>query len=143
MPLYEYECTACGERTEVIRAYSDPPLTVCPTCGGALAKLLSSPAFQFKGAGFYLTDYGKSGSAGDRAGEKSEERKEKEKSSSKGEEGKPSSASSGGEAAGGGASDSSRGKQKGNGGGASNAASSSPTAPAPPAPSKKKDSETK
>ena len=61
MPLYEYECAACGERTEVIQAYSDPPLTICSICGGALAKLLSSPAFQFKGAGWYATDYGKGG----------------------------------------------------------------------------------
>ena len=57
----------------MIRSFSDPPLVVCPECGGALTKLLSSPAFQFKGSGFYLTDYGKSGSAGDGAGEKSEE----------------------------------------------------------------------
>ena len=79
MPLYEYECAKCGEKIEVIRSFSDPPLVVCPECGGALTKLLSSPAFQFKGSGFYLTDYGKSGSAGDRAGEKSEEKKEKAK----------------------------------------------------------------
>jgi putative FmdB family regulatory protein len=141
MPLYEYECAKCGEKIEVIRSFSDPPLVVCPECGGALTKLLSSPAFQFKGSGFYLTDYGKSGSAGDRAGEKSEEKKDKdkdkEKSSSKGEEGKASGASTGGEAAGGGESkkeDSSKGKNGGEGGGASNAATSSP---APPAPSKK------
>ena len=88
MPLYEYECAKCGEKIEVIRSFSDPPLVVCPECGGALTKLLSSPAFQFKGSGFYLTDYGKSGSAGDRAGEKAEEKKDKEKSSSKGEEGR-------------------------------------------------------
>ncbi|HQQ76500.1 MAG TPA: zinc ribbon domain-containing protein, partial [Thermoanaerobaculia bacterium] len=142
MPLYEYECAKCGERIEVIRSFSDPPLVVCPECGGALTKLLSSPAFQFKGSGFYLTDYGKSGSAGDRAGEKSEEKKEKdkdkEKSSSKGEEGKTSSAPGGGEAAGGGGSDSSKGKKDGGDGGAPGAATSSPTAPAPPAPSKKK-----
>ncbi len=91
MPLYEYECTKCGERTEAIQRHGDALLTVCPVCGGALVKLLSAPAFQFKGSGFYVTDYGKSGSAGDRAGEKAEEKKEKdkEKSSSKGEEGKP------------------------------------------------------
>ena len=77
MPLYEYQCAKCGEKIEVIRSFSDPPLVVCPNCGGELKKLLSSPAFQFKGSGFYLTDYGKSGSAEDRAGEKSEEKKEK------------------------------------------------------------------
>jgi putative FmdB family regulatory protein len=136
MPLYEYECAKCGEKIEVIRSFSDPPLVVCPECGGALTKLLSSPAFQFKGSGFYLTDYGKSGSAGDRAGEKAEEKKDKEKSSSKGEEGKAPSASGGGEAAGGGEKKkeaSSKGKKDGG----SDAAPSSPAAPPSPAPSKK------
>ena len=139
MPLYEYECTKCGEKIEVIRSFSDPPLTVCPNCGGVLVKLLSSPAFQFKGSGFYLTDYGKSGSAGDRAGEKAEEKKEKEKTSSKGEEEKAPSASSGGDARGSGASDSSKGKKDGG----SDAARSSPAAPPSPAPSKKKENDSK
>jgi putative FmdB family regulatory protein len=61
MPLYEYECQACGHRFEVIQKFSDAPLSVCPKCGGALEKLLSSPAIQFKGSGFYLTDYGRGG----------------------------------------------------------------------------------
>ncbi len=137
MPLYEYECTKCGERTEAIQRHGDALLSVCPACGGALVKLLSAPAFQFKGSGFYVTDYGKSGSAGDRAAEKSEERKEKEKSSSKGEEGKPSGATSGGAAPGTGAADSSKGKKAGDAGGASNAAASSPAGESSPAPSKK------
>lgn len=67
MPLYEYECESCGHRREVIQKFSDPPLTVCDTCGGPLRKLLSSPAIQFKGSGWYITDYaraGKSDSAG-------------------------------------------------------------------------------
>jgi putative FmdB family regulatory protein len=59
MPLYEYQCDACGRRFELIRKFSDPPLEKCPTCGGAVQKLVSSPAFQFKGTGFYITDYGK------------------------------------------------------------------------------------
>lgn len=137
MPLYEYECAKCGEKIEVIRSFSDPPLVVCPECGGALTKLLSSPAFQFKGSGFYLTDYGKSGSAGDRAGEKAEEKKDKEKSSSKGEEGKAPSASGGGEAGGSGekkTEDASKGKSGGDAG----AAPPAPSAGSPPAPSKKK-----
>ena len=62
MPLYEYLCTACGERTEVLRGFNQPPLTVCPQCGGLLTKLISAPAIQFKGSGFYLTDYGRAGS---------------------------------------------------------------------------------
>jgi putative FmdB family regulatory protein len=142
MPLYEYECTKCGEKIEVIRLFSDPPLTVCPNCGGKLTKLLSSPAFQFKGSGFYLTDYGKSGSA--QAGER------EKKSAAKAEEGKSSGESKGdsksestSESKGGEAGetkrreDSSKGKKDGGEGGAS-AASSSPAAPPSPAPSKKK-----
>jgi len=61
MPLYEYRCAKCGRRTEIIQRFSDPAPAGCPHCGGALVKLLSSPAFQFKGSGFYATDYGKSG----------------------------------------------------------------------------------
>jgi putative FmdB family regulatory protein len=60
MPLYEYQCDACGARFERIRKFSDPPLTTCPTCGAEqLQKLVSSPAFQFKGSGWYVTDYAK------------------------------------------------------------------------------------
>ena len=60
MPLYEYQCDACGARFELIRKFSDPPLEVCPTCGkGPVQKLISSPAFQFKGSGWYVTDYAK------------------------------------------------------------------------------------
>lgn len=57
MPLYEYECDGCGHRFERIRKFSDPPLSACPVCGGAVRKLLSSPAIQFKGSGWYVTDY--------------------------------------------------------------------------------------
>ena len=59
MPLYEYECDACGHRFEVIVKFSDAPLETCPTCGGPVHKLMSSPAIQFKGSGFYITDYAK------------------------------------------------------------------------------------
>jgi putative FmdB family regulatory protein len=64
MPLYEYECDN-GHRFEVIRKFSDPPIAVCPTCGAPVHKLISSPAFQFKGSGWYITDYARkdSGSA--------------------------------------------------------------------------------
>ena len=61
MPLYEYECQACGHRFEKIQKFSDAPITACPQCGGAVEKLVSSPAIQFKGSGFYLTDYGRGG----------------------------------------------------------------------------------
>lgn len=62
MPLYEYECEACGHRFEVIRKFSDPPLDTCPVCGGHVKKLLSSPAIQFKGTGWYVTDYARKSS---------------------------------------------------------------------------------
>ncbi len=57
MPLYEYECQKCGERVEVIQKISDPPYEHCPKCGGEMKKLFSAPAIQFKGSGFYKTDY--------------------------------------------------------------------------------------
>ncbi len=64
MPLYEYQCEECGGRFERIRKFSDPPLEEpCPKCGGPIKKLISSPAIQFKGKGWYVTDYAKSGSA--------------------------------------------------------------------------------
>lgn len=62
MPLYEYECQADGSRFEVIQKFSDPPLTTCPKCGGEVRKLVSSPAIQFKGSGWYITDYARKGS---------------------------------------------------------------------------------
>ena len=62
MPLYEYQCDTCAHRFEVIQKYSDAPVEVCPKCGGHVSKLLSSPAIQFKGSGWYITDYAKSGS---------------------------------------------------------------------------------
>jgi len=61
MPLYEYLCSACGHRFERIQKFSDPLVAVCPQCGGPVEKLVSSPAIQFKGAGWYVNDYAKSG----------------------------------------------------------------------------------
>ena len=66
MPLYEYECLNCKERVEIIQKFSDPPYSICPKCGGEMKKLFSSPAIQFKGSGFYKTDYA-SGSSGSTA----------------------------------------------------------------------------
>ncbi len=63
MPLYEYQCDACGRRFELIQKFSDPPLTTCSACGGAVRKLLSSPAIQFKGTGWYVTDYARKGAS--------------------------------------------------------------------------------
>jgi putative FmdB family regulatory protein len=59
MPLYEYQCDACGHRFEVIQKFSDAPVTQCPKCAGTVQKLVSSPAFHLKGSGWYATDYGK------------------------------------------------------------------------------------
>jgi putative FmdB family regulatory protein len=64
MPLYEYECLVCGHRFERIQRFSDPPASRCPACGGSVRRLLGVPALQFKGSGFYITDYGKSDGSG-------------------------------------------------------------------------------
>jgi putative FmdB family regulatory protein len=56
MPIYEYACTACGERTEAKQGFDDPPLEICPICGGKLRKLYSPVGIVFKGSGFYSTD---------------------------------------------------------------------------------------
>ena len=74
MPLYEYRCSKCEKKIEVIRKFSDPPLTEHEGCGGTLEQLLSAPAFQLKGTGWYVTDYAKAGAkpvsdAGGKAGE--------------------------------------------------------------------------
>jgi putative FmdB family regulatory protein len=74
MPLYEYKCAKCGDVFELIQKFSDEPLHEHPGCGGAVEKLLSVAALQFKGSGWYVNDYGKNGSAG------IEKPKEKEKS---------------------------------------------------------------
>lgn len=66
MPLYEYACEACSHRFEKIQKFSDEPIKVCPKCGGPVEKLLSSPAIQFKGSGWYITDYARAGK-GDRS----------------------------------------------------------------------------
>ena len=68
MPLYEYECEACAQRFERIQKFSDPPVDKCPSCGGPVRKLLSSPAIQFKGSGWYITDYAKKGGAKESSG---------------------------------------------------------------------------
>lgn len=57
MPIHEYKCKACGARTEALQKLRDKPLQKCLKCGGPLVKLISSPAIQFKGSGFYITDY--------------------------------------------------------------------------------------
>jgi putative FmdB family regulatory protein len=77
VPLYEYQCRKCGHRFEKIQKFSDPEVKKCPQCGGRVERLLSAPAVQFKGSGWYVTDYarkgtgkseGKADAAGDGAG---------------------------------------------------------------------------
>lgn len=59
MPLYEYECKKCHHRFERIQKFSDPHIKKCPDCGGTVEQVISAPAVQFKGSGWYVTDYGK------------------------------------------------------------------------------------
>jgi putative FmdB family regulatory protein len=68
MPLYEYECDACGQRFEVIRKFSESNLSACTLCGkGPVRRLMSSPAIQFKGTGWYITDYSSKGKSSEAA----------------------------------------------------------------------------
>ena len=84
MPLYEYECQKDGV-FERIQKFSDPPLAACPTCGGPIEKLASAPAIQFKGSGWYITDYARksSGVEGSKEGKDKAAAKESSKESSK------------------------------------------------------------
>lgn len=84
MPLYEYECPKDG-LFERIQKFSDPPLEACPTCGGPIEKLLSAPAIQFKGSGWYITDYARksSGVEGSKEGKDKAAAKESSKEGSK------------------------------------------------------------
>ena len=80
MPLYEYQCKKCGHRFERIQRFSDPLIKKCPECGGKVEQLLSAPAVQFKGSGWYVTDYAKkpasASSSGSESGAKSESSKD-------------------------------------------------------------------
>jgi len=88
MPLYEYRCKKCGHHFERIQKFSDPHVKKCPDCGGAVEQVISAPAVQFKGSGWYVTDYAKKSSGGsssakDDSPSKSEDKKETKKSDSK------------------------------------------------------------
>jgi putative FmdB family regulatory protein len=76
LPLYEYQCPKDGT-FELVRKFSDPPLEACPTCGGPIEKLLSAPAIQFKGSGWYITDYARKSTGGEAAGNKDAGSKDK------------------------------------------------------------------
>jgi putative FmdB family regulatory protein len=72
MPIYEYQCQQCGTRSEALQKTADAPLTTCAACGGELKRLISSPAVQFKGSGWYVTDYARRSGGADKAGPKPE-----------------------------------------------------------------------
>jgi putative FmdB family regulatory protein len=91
MPLYEYQCDKCAHRFEVIQKFSDAPIDVCPKCGGAVKKLLSSPAIQFKGTGWYITDYARSGKTDSATTPASSETKTESKTETKSEPAKAES----------------------------------------------------
>jgi putative FmdB family regulatory protein len=69
VPLYEYQCKKCRHRFEKIRKFSDRPIKKCPECGGPVEQLLSAPAVQFKGEGWYVTDYARKGAGSSESGE--------------------------------------------------------------------------
>lgn len=94
MPLIEYECQACHKRVEKIQSFSAPPQTVCPHCGGRLEQTISAPAVQFKGGGWYVTDYAKSGATKPAVGDKSEGAKTDSAAESKSESKSDNSAKS-------------------------------------------------
>ena len=77
MPIYEYECRKCKAHTEAFQKVSDKPLTKCPKCGGRLDKRISAPAIQFKGSGWYVTDYAGKGKATKESDTSSETKTEK------------------------------------------------------------------
>ena len=94
MPVYEYQCSKCGKTFELRRKFSDPPVTVHEECGGTVEQLLSAPAFQLKGTGWYATDYAKSGKKDEKkdgdskeSGESKGDSKAEGKSESKGDPG--------------------------------------------------------
>jgi putative FmdB family regulatory protein len=73
MPLYEYLCKKCGHRFEEIKKFSDKQPKKCPECGGVIEQVISAPAVQFKGSGWYVTDYAKKGSASAKSQSSSED----------------------------------------------------------------------
>jgi putative FmdB family regulatory protein len=94
MPLYEYKCKKCGHVFERIQKFSDPHVKKCPDCGGAVEQVVSAPAVQFKGSGWYVTDYAKGGASagsssngesGKDSGKKEDKKESKPKAETKSE----------------------------------------------------------
>ena len=91
MPIYEYKCDACGQVFELKQSFSDAPLTLHEGCGGAVERLISAPALQFKGSGWYITDYARGGSAAEKAKNGSDSATSDTKTSDKKTSDKPAS----------------------------------------------------
>jgi len=127
VPLYEYQCKQCGHRFEKIQSFSAAEIKECPVCKGEVEKLISAPAFQFKGSGWYVSDYGKGGAAGSNT---------KPDTSSKGEGSSSGGDSSAGESKSSGDSKAATASSDSGGSSSGSAGSSSPAAAAS-APSKK------
>ncbi|MGC2710902.1 MAG: zinc ribbon domain-containing protein, partial [Candidatus Sulfotelmatobacter sp.] len=88
MPLYEYKCEKCGHQFEKIQKFSDKMVKKCPECGGRVEQMISAPAVQFKGSGWYVTDYAnKSSGSGADGKESKKEEKSKTESSGKDKDG--------------------------------------------------------
>ena len=83
MPLYEYQCKKCHHRFERIQKFSDPHVKKCPDCSGPVEQVVSAPAVQFKGSGWYVTDYAKKASAGASSGSNGDSAEKKEKKDEK------------------------------------------------------------
>jgi putative FmdB family regulatory protein len=100
MPLYEYECKKCGHRFEKIQKFSDRMVKKCPDCGGVVEQMISAPAVQFKGSGWYVTDYPKKSSAPASSDGSGKESKKEDRSKSEGGNESSAKLSSGKEASG-------------------------------------------
>ena len=84
MPLYEYQCKKCGHRFEKIQKFSDKMVKKCPECGGLVEQMISAPAVQFKGSGWYVTDYAKKSSSPGSGGDSASNDKKDDKSKADG-----------------------------------------------------------
>lgn len=89
MPIYEYECKKCGHRFERIQRFSDPLVKKCPECGGKVEQVISAPAVQFKGSGWYVTDYAKKPAGGAAKSESSDGKGDSSKDSTTKKDSKP------------------------------------------------------
>ena len=94
MPLYEYQCKKCGHRFEKIQKFSDKPIKKCPDCGGPVEQMISAPAVQFKGSGWYVTDYAKKPAPVADGGSKESKKDEKSKPDAASKEGSAKDSSS-------------------------------------------------